>query len=106
MTEREFLEKMLELSKVSKVLSVTDNSCLQIGKLISIIIGIPIEVEHYHWGTVVTTPRAEEARPVLKSLNLWSIEDYDQKEEAIDELKPDYVFDERDFSILRLKPEK
>ena len=107
MTEREFVEKMLELSKVSKVLVITDNPSLYLGKLASCINGYPLEYDFSDEGYVCVFCKGfDDVIPDLLSLNLYFTDDYDQRKEAIEEAKPDYVFDDRDFSILKLKAEK
>ena len=102
MIDCSFCEKILGLPRLTKILVFTDNASLFIGKLVSCLSGIPLKVHDTGNGFVcIESPRFDDFIPDLSSREIWFCEDFAEKEKAIQECKPDYVFDERDCSLLR-----
>ena len=101
MTETEFLEKILELSSGgAKVLVYTADFLPFVRKLLACCAGIPFELaEPEAHRTVKETRKWHEAAMILKGREIIISENFDKMAAEIPRIQPDYVLDERDFTI-------
>lgn len=100
MTERNFYEKILDLSSGgAKVLVYTADFLPFVRQLLACCAGIPFEkAEPEADRTVEETRKWHEAALILKERNIIISENYDKMTTEIPRIQPDYVLDERDFT--------